>query len=190
MRPRDDNKVEAIFDATIELVNGMGFAETSISKIAKRANVSSATIYIYHENKEDLLYKTYLKIKGKMSEKMFQGIEDSQSVKEHFDAILRNYVDFIQTNKEYFLFLEQIMNSPLPQKWCMEDTASQFMPVFNMFENGKKQGLFKQENVDLLIAHSILPLAELAKGHLKKGTIIEKNQLDASIKMSWDAIKV
>lgn len=36
MRIRDENKVEAIYDATIQLVNEIGFAEASISKIAKK----------------------------------------------------------------------------------------------------------------------------------------------------------
>ncbi|MCR8656540.1 TetR/AcrR family transcriptional regulator [Paenibacillus endoradicis] len=189
MRIRDENKVEAIFDATIQLVNEIGFAEASISKIAKRANVSAATIYIYHENKDDLLYKTYLKIKGKMSERMFQSLDETRTVKECFDFIINNYVEFILTYKDYFLFLEQIMTSPLPQKWCLDDTASLFQPVFEMFEVGKNQGLFKQEDVRMLIVYSILPIAELAKAHVQKGTQFEKRQLNAAIAMSWDAIK-
>ncbi|WP_094092917.1 TetR/AcrR family transcriptional regulator [Paenibacillus physcomitrellae] len=40
-------------------MNEIGFAETSISKIAKKAGVSAATIYIYYENKEDMLSKIY-----------------------------------------------------------------------------------------------------------------------------------
>ncbi|MEF7442026.1 TetR family transcriptional regulator [Paenibacillus lautus] len=41
MRYRDDNKVEAIFDATVQLINEIGFSDTSISKIANRASVSA-----------------------------------------------------------------------------------------------------------------------------------------------------
>lgn len=189
MRYRDDNKVEAIFDATVQLINEIGFSETSISKIAKRANVSAATIYIYHENKEDLLYKTYLKIKGKMSERMFQGVDHTRTVHERFEAIIRNYVDFIQSFKPYFLFLEQIMNSPLPQKWCLEDTASQFQPIFEMFDAGIRQGLLKKEDINMLVVYSILPIAELLKAHLKNGTTLDSKQIESAIKMSWDAIK-
>lgn len=189
MRYRDDNKVEAIFNATVQLINEVGFSETSISKIAKRANVSAATIYIYHENKEDLLYKTYLKIKGKMSERMFQGVEHTRPVQERFEAIIRNYVDFIQSFKSHFLFLEQIMNSPLPQKWCLEDSAIQFQPIFEMYDAGIRQGLLKKEDINMLVVYSILPIAELLKAHLKNGTILDSKQLDSAIKMSWDAIK-
>ena len=62
MRLRDEKKKEAIFDATIALVNEIGFAEASTAKIAKAANVSPATIYIYYKDKQDLLTSIYIEV--------------------------------------------------------------------------------------------------------------------------------
>ncbi|MCZ8522715.1 helix-turn-helix domain containing protein [Paenibacillus mucilaginosus] len=59
MRHKDENKNEAIFKATIQLLNEIGFSDISMSKIAKRAHVSPSTIYVYFENKEDMLSKLY-----------------------------------------------------------------------------------------------------------------------------------
>ncbi|MFW9846659.1 MAG: TetR/AcrR family transcriptional regulator, partial [Candidatus Thorarchaeota archaeon] len=47
MRTRDQAKYDAIVDASIKLVNKLGFDGISISKIAKKAKVSPATLYIY-----------------------------------------------------------------------------------------------------------------------------------------------
>ena len=66
MRYKDELKQEAIIQATINLVNEIGFAASSVAKIARVAEVSPATIYIYYENKEDLLISTYIRIKQKM----------------------------------------------------------------------------------------------------------------------------
>ena len=63
MRYKDEQKQDAIIQATIQLVNEIGFAASSVSKIAKQANVSPATLYIYYTNKEDLLVSTYVSIK-------------------------------------------------------------------------------------------------------------------------------
>ena len=63
MRQKDELKQDAIIHATVRLVNEIGFAASSVSKIAKAANVSPATIYIYYKNKEDLLVSTYISIK-------------------------------------------------------------------------------------------------------------------------------
>ncbi|MFJ5760843.1 TetR/AcrR family transcriptional regulator [Neobacillus sp. NPDC093182] len=46
MRHKDEKKNESIFQAAIDLINEIGLAETSMSKIAKKANVSSSTIYV------------------------------------------------------------------------------------------------------------------------------------------------
>ncbi|WP_281882917.1 TetR/AcrR family transcriptional regulator [Paenibacillus sp. YYML68] len=189
MRPRDDNKVEAIFEATVQLVNEIGFAETSISKIARTANVSAATIYIYHENKEDLLIQTYLRIKRSMSEKLFHGLDSSRPVKERFEAIVRNYIAFIYAHQAYFLFLEQIRNSPLLQKWCLDDMNALFQPVFEMFDEGKRQLLLKQADTEMLMVYAVYPIAELVKEHMKKGARLEEDQLNAMLQMSWDAIQ-
>ncbi|MEK4439261.1 hypothetical protein MHB82_31610 [Paenibacillus sp. FSL K6-2862] len=64
------------------------------------------------------------------------------------------------------------MNSPLPQKWCLDDTASQFQPIYEMFEAGIRQGILKKEDINMLVVYSILPIAELMKAHLKSGTIL------------------
>jgi AcrR family transcriptional regulator len=54
MRTRDQKKYNAVVKSSIKLTNELGFSGISVSKIAKRANVSPATIYIYFENKEDI----------------------------------------------------------------------------------------------------------------------------------------
>ena len=51
---KDDNKKNAITKAVISLSNEIGFSNVSMSKIAKRAGVSSSTLYVYYENKDDM----------------------------------------------------------------------------------------------------------------------------------------
>ena len=52
------DKRNSLIQATIELVNNDGFHATPMSKIAKMVNVSPATIYLYFDNKQDLVNKT------------------------------------------------------------------------------------------------------------------------------------
>ena len=55
MRRKDDEKEQRIRHAVIELMLQEGFNGTSIAKIARLAGVSPATVYIYYENKEEML---------------------------------------------------------------------------------------------------------------------------------------
>ncbi|MGB9343610.1 TetR/AcrR family transcriptional regulator [Trichococcus sp.] len=123
MRLKDETKNENIFNATLQLINEVGLSETSMSKIAKSANVSASTIYVYFENKEDLLNKLYLEAKRKMSEEMFTDFDESLPIQTAFEISLRRFTHFILKNKDYFLFIEQFQNSPLLKKITSEESA-------------------------------------------------------------------
>ncbi|MNO73128.1 Fatty acid metabolism regulator protein [compost metagenome] len=189
MRPRDDNKVEAIIEATIQLVNEIGFSETSVSKIAKRAGVSAATIYIYFENKEDMLSKIYVQAKQKMSDRVFRGVDPTAPIRKRFDTFLTNFVEFIISNKDEYLFMEQVSNSPLLRNWCLEETQELYAPVYEIFEEGKGQNLFKPVDLPLLVVYAIVPLAQLAKEQFKDLFQFDDEKLRIALDMSWDAIK-
>ena len=95
MRTRDQAKYDSIVEATITLTNKLGIDGISISKIAKKAKVSPATIYIYFENKEDLFTKLYVDIRRKMSQGALEGLEKGMTIEEHEEV-----VDQICCNKE------------------------------------------------------------------------------------------
>ena len=79
MRVKDEIKQDALFEATIKVVNEIGFASSSVSKIAREAGISPATIYIYHKNKEDLLISTYVEVKKKLGQALLKGFDPSLS---------------------------------------------------------------------------------------------------------------
>ena len=64
MRPKSQSKYEAIISTTIELVKELGFTGISVAKIAKKAEISPATIYIHFKNREDLFIKIYKMIRS------------------------------------------------------------------------------------------------------------------------------
>jgi TetR/AcrR family fatty acid metabolism transcriptional regulator len=49
-------KKQSILQAAIEVFSNGSFKNSSISEIAKRANVDEGTIYQYFKNKEDLFF--------------------------------------------------------------------------------------------------------------------------------------
>jgi len=189
MRKKDDNKIDALYEATIELVNEIGIAATTVAKIAKKANVSSATLYIYFVNKEDMLSKSYVRSKKKLSAFLFSDEDPAAPVRERFDYLLRRFVAFIQQYKEQFLFMEQISNSPLLEKWCLEETQSLNEPLGELFGEGQRQGLFKDADLQLLVLYSVVPVVQWVKEQLKLRPTIDERMLDKVIRMSWEAVQ-
>ena len=82
MRTKDDQKKEALFKATVKLVNEIGFASSSVSKIAKEANVSPSTIYVFFKNKDDLLVSTYVEIKRNMADALLADFDDKLPIRD------------------------------------------------------------------------------------------------------------
>lgn len=190
MRYKDDNKKENIFNATIELINEIGFSEISMSKIAKKAGVSSSTIYVYFENKNDMINKLYLTVKQKMSQQMFYGIDASTPVKAGFELVFRNYLNFLLKYKDYFLFIEQFANSPLIQNLSREEGLSLFLPMYQLFERGKSENIFKKVDTNLLIIYAYASINQVAKACLNGEFELNEEKLEKMIQMSWDAIRI
>lgn len=189
MRHKDMNKNDNIFKAALYLINENGFSETSMSKIAKKANVSASTIYVYFENKEDLLNKLYLNAKRKMSEELYKDIDPTLTVQEAFITSTRRFADYILKNPQDFLFLEQFSNSPLLQNESLAETASLFEPLTNMFNQGKRENVFKQVDNNVLEIFTSTPVMQFAKAHIINGTKVDIAELEKVIQMSWDAVK-
>ncbi len=187
MRIKDDNKKDAIFEATIELLNEIGFANISMSKIGKRAGVSASTLYVYFENKEDMLKKVYLDVKKKLFTAMFHGIQEVTPTRLAVELLVRNVLTFVPENKQYFLFLEQFSNSPLVGN--MDDLNLLFQPLSNVFEQGIRQGELKPVDVDLLMTYLSHSIVQVAKVYLKRNIHLTEADIQKIIQISWDAVK-
>ena len=109
MRTKDDQKKEALFKATVKLVNEIGFASSSVSKIAKEANVSPSTIYVFFKNKEDLLISTYVDIKHHLSTALFADFDDSLPIRDILKKAWLNMFSYIYSNLEYYDYVEQFV---------------------------------------------------------------------------------
>lgn len=189
MRHKDEFKQAAIWQATIELLNEIGFADISISKIAKRAQVSPSTIYVYFDSKEDMLSKLYWHVKQQMSVQLLSGIQADMPVKPAFETFFRNYIAFILTHKDEFLFLEQFANSPVAAHLSVQDASWMFQPLYELIDRGREQHLLKDCDTMLLLMMLSAPMAGLAKQVFKNQLQWEEQHTLALIQMSWDAIK-
>ena len=187
VRHKDDNKNRAICDAAIELITKNGFADTSMSKIAKAAGVSPATIYVYFENKEDLLNKLYLFVKREMSTELLRGVKPEQSTEEAFKIIWHNFYNFAVENPVRFAFTEQFANSPMVAN-CRMESMDFFKPLIDLFEGGKRAKIFKDVSLEIFHAFTFSPLMGLIKEHLSGQIVLDQKALAIAYEIAWDAV--
>lgn len=188
MRYKDEKKKEAIYRATILLLNREGFSNTSMSKIAKYAGVSASTIYIYFKNKDDMLRKLYLDTKQNISTKMFSNIE-GRDAKANLGKIIRNYISYVISNKEAFFFLEQFINSPYIRKFSDQEADNYFSPMYELVRKGKEKGIIKNVSDGLLLAYIEPPITEFLKRYFRGEIALTDKNIETLINLAWDAIK-
>jgi AcrR family transcriptional regulator len=187
VRRKDDNKHQAICDAAIDLITKNGFADTSMSKIAKAANVSPATIYVYFENREDLLNKLYLFVKQEMSAELLRGVKDSHSTEESFKIIWNNFYNYAIENPVRFAFTEQFANSPMVAN-CRSESMDFFKPLLDLFVRGVEAKVFKDIPLEIFNAFTFSPLMGLVKEHLSGQIVLDKAALATAYEIAWDAV--
>jgi AcrR family transcriptional regulator len=187
VRHKDDTKQQAISDAAIELITANGFADTSMSKIAKAANVSPATIYVYFANKEELINKIYLFVKQEMSTELLKGVKKNLSVAEAFQIIWKNFYNYALANPVRFAFTEQFANSPLVES-CKAESMNYFQPLHALFLRGKEEKIFKDISLEIFIAFTFAPLTGLIKEHFGGVIDLDETALATTFEIAWDAV--
>lgn len=189
MRTKDEEKIEALFEATVKLVNEIGFAASSVSKIAKEAGVSPATLYIYYENKDALLVSTYVEIKRKLSRVVLMDFDESRPIRDSLRLVWHNLFDHISNHLDYFRYMEQFGNSPYTE--LVDHTALEhfFEPLFRVIQRGIDEKIIKNVNRDILMVFFWYPVMVLVNPRYCKCFEITDKNIEDAFTMAWDAIR-
>lgn len=184
------DKRNALVKATIELVNNSGFHATPMSKIAKMANVSPATIYLYFENKQDLVNQTYIDVKAKYTDYAFATFDKKMAVKEGFKLIWYRIADFKLKECENAMFLAQCDNTPMIDELSRQEGIKHLQPLLDLWTRGKKEGIIKSMSDYLLYAYAINPLSFLMISQKRGAFTLNKTHLEEAYQSAWNSIKV
>lgn len=190
-RTKNIEKRIALLNATLHLVNNNGFHDAPMSKIAKMADVSPATIYIYFENKQDLINKLYLETKASFSNYAFKDYLTNLPVKTGFELIWRNIAYFKLNQVEEANFLSQCDNiSMMVDEKSRQEGLKNLQPLLDLWERGQKEGIIKPISHYLLYAYAIYPLAFLMKMQYRNDFELSEDNLNEAFESAWNAIKI
>ncbi|OIQ27568.1 MAG: TetR family transcriptional regulator [Bacteroidetes bacterium MedPE-SWsnd-G2] len=189
-RKKSQLKRIALVSATISLVNDDGFHAASMSKIAKLAGVVPGTIYLYFQNKQDLINQVYLDVKKEFTTFAFENYTSSNSVQDDFELIWKRIAQFKLTHLDKALFLHQCDITPMLDEESRQEGIKHLQPLLNLWIKGQQEGLIKPLSPFLLYAYSIFPLSFLT--HSKKRGVCEisEEDLEQTYQAAWDSIKL
>src|SRR4051812_14292892 len=171
MRTRDESKEAAIREKAMEMIVEEGFDGLSMQKLAKAANVSPATIYIYYKNREDLLNNLYNEANKSFAASALKKFSPDLSLEEGLWIQWKNRLRFIMESPVYFKFFEQFRNSPLiHHKDVKSAEFKENMKLFVM--NAIKRGEMAKMEPELFWSITYGSFYSMIKFHLQQRSMM------------------
>ena len=124
MRSKDENKQQRIKEAMVSLILREGIDGTSVSKIAREAGVSPATIYVYYNSKEDMLAEVFREYSNAPYRYLMQRLSPDMDGRALIDTIVRGCYSFSREHEEIFSFVEQCSRCPTLSEQVSEEECS------------------------------------------------------------------
>ncbi|PIB36470.1 transcriptional regulator [Reichenbachiella sp. 5M10] len=183
-------KRKALLRATLCLIQKGGIQAACMSQVAKHAGVSPGTIYLYFQNKEDMINQLYLAAKGNFSLAAFAQYDTTEPVYTAFKKIWHNILNYKTENPEEASFLNQCDNTPLIAPEIRQEGLKHLQPLLDLWSRGKQEGLIKDSSPYLLYAQTIYPMAFLMNPIHCQHYLLNKETAHEAFQAAWDSIKV
>lgn len=191
MRPKDEQKVEQIYKATLKLVAKYGLAGISMATIARDAGIGTGTLYTYFESKEDLIHQLYRHTRVNYGNILFADHVPSEPIRPAMKKIWLNYLNYRIDYYEESVLQDQYWVSPYLRDnvESRELTSQVLSPLKALLEKGIKEQLIKKTDMGLLIITMIGFISELAVFIKLKKFKKTATFTDEAFGLFWDAIK-
>jgi AcrR family transcriptional regulator len=160
MRTRDYDKQQRIKEAMVHLILREGINGASVSKIAREAGVSPATIYIYYESKEDLLSAAFREYAHQSYQYLGRQIRPGMGAAELIEAIVRGYYAYTVEHEEIFSFVEQCAHCPTLAEYVSQQECC--CGIFDLMHQYQARGLLRRCSDANLAAVLFAPVRFLA----------------------------
>ena len=175
--PKKKVKRQLIIDAAIEVFSRNGFQNSTISQIARKANVAEGTIYQYFKNKEDLFFSIPIDKTKEFYNELELHLEGIHGAENKIRKFVWYYLYHLQENPEYAraLMLEMRVNRNFAKTKTFEAYRPLTHKILEIIEEGQEEGVIRKDVNIYTIRHLILGMLEhIVTRWLLKG---EKNDL-------------
>lgn len=144
---KSPDKHRKIIRAATKVFAKKGFFNARISDIAKEAKVADGTIYLYFNNKFDILLCVFEQEIGKLIEQVTVLLEKEASPKKRLEIFINNHLEEMKKNR----YLAEVIHIELRQtsKLIREYRKNKFSEYLDLIAaiiaQGQLQGVFRQE---------------------------------------------
>lgn len=157
MVKRTGEKYEAIIDAAIRVIAENGYHNAQVSKIAREAKVADGTIYLYFENKDDMLISLFNEKMGAFIETVREATARVDSASDQLRELMRLHFAHLEGNPKMAIVTQiELRQSNRKVRKGIAETLKKYMDVIDdIVRTGIEQGIFRQD-VDIRVARRMI----------------------------------
>ena len=167
---------QSILDAASQLVVEQGHQTLSIRKIAEKIEYAPSTIYLYFQDKYEILASICVEVFDQLSAKLLEIHQTEGDTVTKFRQGLRCYIDFGLANPSYYMvtfltpWAELPDDHPVGANRGPDEAAIRTFGYFcASIQGGIDQGIFREEDPHMLGQATWLAIHGMASGLICMG---------------------
>ncbi len=95
-KKKKNGKYNRILEAAVKVFAEQGFFQSTVSKIAREAGVADGTIYLYFDNKEDILTQFYSYKTKQVFERFHKVVDEAETSGDKLKSLIRYHLEVFQ----------------------------------------------------------------------------------------------
>ena len=187
MRQSETDMAEQIFLATERLMAEGGLHNLSMHKIAKEAQISAGTIYLYFKSKDELLEQLARRVFALFSKELEKSYDETQSYFEQYRTMWWNVWSHLLDNPMLVKNMSQYLSLPSFVNVCSEMESKSHWALFC------QKAIAANEMCDLpikaLFSLGLGSAVNLASDRIYFNLELTKETLESVIQRTWRAIQ-
>ncbi len=142
-------KYNLILDAAIKVFAKNGFYQSTVAQIAREAGVADGTIYLYFENKEDILYQFFANKTQQIFDQFQKVVEEGATAESKLRNLTKTHLGEFQGNIDMAIVFQaetrQVQQSEAIRSHVL-DIARKYREVIGMIiESGQSEGSMRKD---------------------------------------------
>lgn len=188
-RRKDPDKINSIYKATLEIASHSGKGEFTMADVAQKADIAAGTIYLYFENKEDLLNKLYLHLCEIMFEANYKSISESDNFFSTFRTFWYNHFKFCLENQSMCDYLENYGNKLFLTDQTKSGCKSLTFRFVKYLQTAQTQFLIKNIDPEIILTSLFGSTTSIARYFHRNNILPTERELEDYFEMAWNSIR-
>jgi AcrR family transcriptional regulator len=189
VRPRSEDKRDAILDSAVRLFAAHGIGSTPTSAISRAARVAEGTLFTYFATKEQLVNEVHRVVKREVGEAIMSAYPKAADARARFLHIWDRYVHWGVTHPEKYRVLAQLQASAA----LTDDTRALAASGLKEIERLAKDSIRKKRIRSLPLPYLSALMSAMAETTIGYVALNRNARLDysaAGFEIFWNGISV